>query len=101
MSKTAEKLYDLCLQVAASRHYEIDVNDVQDAFLSSDGIAFEFAPEWILHQYESDEAQFWFTFAPDYSGILHADNLVDLLELLEQFLAAWNPAPAGWDSVEA
>lgn len=101
MSKMSEKLYDLCLQVAASRHYEIDANDVQDAFLSSDGLVFEFAPEWILHQYESDEAKFWFTFAPDYSGILHADNLVDLLESLEQFLVVWNPAPVGWDSVEA
>jgi hypothetical protein len=98
MSKMSEKLYELCLQVAVSRHYEVDANEVQDSFLSSEGLTFGFAPDWVIHQHKSEDTKFWFAFAPDYSGILHADNLVDLSDMLLQLVSL---CPAGWDSVEA
>ena len=82
MSKMAEKLYDLCLQVAASRHYEADANDIQSHFFETTGHEHD---GWVMHQYKTEDVSFWFAFAPDHSGILHADYIMELIELIEQF----------------
>lgn len=84
MSKMAEELYELCLQVAASRHYEADANEIQDTVLDGYSMIFEQRQNWMLHHHEADGISFWFTFAPDYSGILHADDMLSLMELIGQ-----------------
>lgn len=86
MSKIAEKLYDLCLQIAASRYYEIDANEVQSVVLEGSALDFESATKTVWPLYEVDgDCRFWFTIAPDYSGILHADDLLGLMSIINEF----------------
>lgn len=86
MSRTSENLYEMCLQVSASRYYEVDTEEVQNCVLNGDTLRFQGAgTDWPLYKIENDNCSFWFTIVSDYSGILHCDDLLGLMTSIREF----------------